>query len=90
LTLVFGAFLSKFFSGWVAARLVKIPAKESILIGISSTTKLTIAISMAFAALQVRLIDNQLFTAIVIVSAISTIINPSLLAYLVKKWMPSA
>lgn len=81
LTLVF----SKLISGIIGGRISGFSFKEALVIGISSSTKLTVAISSAYAALALELIDNYLYTAIVTVSVLTTILGPILLALLVKK-----
>ena len=87
LSLVVGAFLSKFLSGYFAAKSGKFSKGEALLIGVSSTQKLTIAIAAAYVGLQLGIIDHNLFTGIATIVVLSTLIGPPLLAFIQKKWM---
>ncbi len=81
-----GAFLSKYISTHLGARFSGFSARESVFLGISSTAKLTVTLSAAYAALSIGLINNRLYTVVVLVSVVSILVSPALLALSLKKW----
>lgn len=85
ISLVAGLLLSKSVSGYIGGKLAKFSNRESLIIGVSSTTKLTVTISSAYAALSLGLIDNNLYAATIILSVITTIFNPVIMSFIMKK-----
>lgn len=85
MSIISGLLLSKLLSGFIGGKIAAFSNKESLVIGISSTTKLTVAVSTAYAAFSLDLINNNLYTAIIMVSVITTILNPILIALIMKK-----
>ncbi len=83
--IVAGALFSKILSGYVGAKLADFSSAEAMLVGISSSTKLTVTVSSALVALSIGLIDNELYSAVLMVSVITTILNPVLMSTLVKR-----
>jgi Kef-type K+ transport system membrane component KefB len=76
---------SKFLSALVTCRFASLSLSESLFIGIGTTTKLTTAISLSYAALLLEIIDVLILTGVVTASLLSTIINPPLMTFLAKK-----
>ena len=76
MTIVAGALLSKLLAGWISGRIGKYSTRESLLIGILTSNKLTIAISGAYVGLQFQIIYATLYTGIITVSILSTLFSP--------------
>lgn len=76
LSIAAGAFISKFTGGFLDGKMGKHSRKESILIGLLGCNKLTITISGAFIGLQLNIIDQNLYTAIITVSLLSLVLVP--------------
>ncbi len=85
IVIIVGALMSKWVSGFIGARLVGFPTHESLVIAISSSSKLTITISATWVALSFGLIDQELYTAVLTVSVITTVLNPTIMSALIKK-----
>jgi Kef-type K+ transport system membrane component KefB len=69
-------------TGYVGGRGAGFSPAESMVLGLSSTTKLGFAISFAFAARALGLIDGVLYTAVVLVAVVTTVINPVAMRWL--------
>ena len=85
MTIVAGALLSKLLAGWISGRMGKYNNRESLLIGILTSNKLTIAISGAYVGLQFQIIDAALYTGIITVSVLSTLFSPLVILLLKPK-----
>lgn len=85
ITVVMGLLLSKSVSGFLGGLIAKFARWEAAVIGISSTTKLTVTVSSAYVALTLDLIDSNLYTAIILMTIITTILNPVLMALIIRK-----
>lgn len=85
ISIVVGVILSKMISGYFGGKLAGFSSSESLIIGISSTTKLTVATTSAFAALSLGLIDNNLYSAIILLTVITIILNPILISFIIRK-----
>lgn len=83
--LVAGLLLSKFLSGYFAARWDRFSKKNSLIFGVSSTTQLTTTLAVTYAASSLGLLDSTLVTGIVLISVITTVLSPILLNLLVQK-----
>lgn len=90
MTLVAGALLSKLLAGWISGRMGKYSNRESLLIGILTANKLTIAISGAYVGLQFQIIDATLYTGIITVSVLSTLLSPLVTLFLKPKKIHAA
>ena len=88
LALVAGALLAKYFSGLLGARVAGYAKAEGHLIAVSSTVKLTVTLSAAYAALTLEIIDRELYTAIVLVSLLGLILNPPLMSLMSQRLKP--
>ncbi|MFH2019912.1 MAG: cation:proton antiporter [archaeon] len=86
ISIVLGLILSKFFSGYFAAKSQNFTVKESTIFGVSSTAKLTTTLSATYAALSLNLLDSTLATSLIILSIVTTMLAPILLNVLSKKW----
>ena len=77
--------LSKLLSSFFASRFARLTLIESLFIGVGSTTKLTTAISLSYAAWLLGVIDVRMLTGVIAASLLSIIVNPPLLALLDRK-----
>lgn len=76
IALIFTAILSKFISGYIAGRFVKLSNDHATVFGIVSTTQLTTTLAATFAGSTLGVLDTPLVTAIIILSIITTIFAP--------------
>jgi len=91
LAVVFGSVLAKFLSGWIGGRMVGFSSDQSLLFGISSVPQLSTTLAVAFTALTLGLIDQELITAMVMLSVMTVLIGPALInlfAVRIKKATP--
>ncbi len=85
ISLVLGLILSKFFSGYIAGKMVGLSKKEASLFGSISITQLTTTLAVTYAASSVGLLDSTLTTSIILLAVITTIIGPVLSSYISSK-----
>ena len=85
IAIVLGLILSKFLSGLLAGRIIKLNWRESSFFGASSMIQITTTLAVTYVASSFGLIDQALVNAVIIMSVITTIIGPILLKNLVKK-----
>ncbi|MGM0628838.1 MAG: cation:proton antiporter [Patescibacteria group bacterium] len=76
---------SKLLSGFLGARLVGMNVKESVLLGAASVPKLSIALAVAFTGVEAGLISEDLATALVFLTLISTLVAPILVHWIAGK-----
>jgi len=84
-SIVGGLIVSKIASGWVAGRLIRFSAKESLLIGIATTPQLSTTLATAFAALEFGLLTHELITSLVFLSIVTTFSVPLAIRFIVSK-----
>ncbi|MBU4351698.1 MAG: cation:proton antiporter [Nanoarchaeota archaeon] len=82
ISLILGLIISKFVSGYLAGRIVKLSKKNSMLFGSISITQLTTTLAVTYAASSIGLLDSVLVTSIVLLSIITTLIGPILTSYI--------
>jgi len=85
IALIFGLILSKFLSGLLAGKIVKLSKKDSLTFGTISIVQLTTTLAVTFAASSLGLLDNAIITSIILLSIITTIIGPIAVSYIVKR-----
>jgi len=83
--LSFGSITSKFFSGWLGARLEGFSKQESFLVGVSTIPQLSTTLAVAFSGVELGLIDQELASAIVVLSIVTTLISPLLIKWVSGK-----
>ena len=71
-----GLFFVKIFTGYFSAKLCGFNSKNSLLVGVALTPKLSTALAAALAGVGVGIVDENLFTAVVSLSIITTLIVP--------------
>jgi len=82
--IILALILSKFFSGLLAGKLVKLSTKDSAIFGASSIIQLTTTLAVVYAASELGLLDTTLITAIIALSIVTTVIGPIILKVLIK------
>ncbi len=71
---------SKYLSGYLGGRLAKLSKSASHLVGVASVPQLSTTLAVAFLGLERGLLSQELVTALVVLSAITTLIGPLLIA----------
>jgi Ca2+-transporting ATPase len=89
LLLLAANFVGKFMAVLLVGKLAKINIKSTIIIGLGLSAKFSMGIIPVQIFYVANIIDQQLFSAFVAVSTITTIIVPFTLAYLVNRWRQS-
>ncbi len=72
--------ISKFASGWFAAKACGFDSKESSLAGVSTIPQLSTTLAVAFVGLEMGLLDDNMITAMIILSIATTFIGPILMS----------
>lgn len=85
LSIIAGLILSKFISGYFAARIINLSKRSAATFGVVSTTQLTTTLAAAYAASALGLFDNTLLTAVVTLAIVTNIAVPITLRMLVKR-----
>jgi len=85
LFIVFGSILSKFASGWIGGRMAGFSSLESSFIGISTIPQLSTTLAVAFVGRESGILPEELVTAIIILSIISTFLAPVLIRLITKR-----
>ncbi len=81
LVLILVPIITKFVSGFIAGKLVGFSNETSAIFGSVSITQLTTTLAATYTASAVGLIDQQITSAVIFVSVITTILGPLLLKY---------
>lgn len=82
ISLILGLILSKFLSGTLAGKILKLSERDSAIFGVSSIIQLTTTLAVAYAASSLKILDSLLVTTIIILSVITTITGPIILKFL--------
>ncbi len=77
--------LSKFISGWVAGKLNGFTSRESILAGVATIPQLSTTLAVAFVGLEMGVIDENLITAMIVLSIATTFFGPILVKLLARR-----
>ena len=77
-SLILGLIISKFISGYMAGRIVKLPKKDSLVFGSISITQLTTTLAVTYAASTLNILDSTLTTSIILLSIVTTFLGPIL------------
>ncbi|MBN2121515.1 cation:proton antiporter [Candidatus Micrarchaeota archaeon] len=76
--------ISKFASGWLAAKSCGFDSKESALAGVSTIPQLSTTLAVAFVGLEMGLLDDNMITAMIILSIATTFIGPILMSAIAR------
>tara|TARA_Y100000310_G_C20628744_1_gene787420 strand:- start:97 stop:1350 length:1254 start_codon:yes stop_codon:yes gene_type:complete len=79
ISVIGGLILSKFLSGYIGGRLVKLKKRDSAMFGSVSTTQLTTTLAAAYAGSSLGLLDETLVTAVVTLSVVTNLLVPLLM-----------
>jgi len=82
-------FLGKFLGVFIVGRMAKLNLKAIAVIGLGLSAKFSMGIIPVQIFYSAGVIDQQLFSAFVAVSAITTMLIPFSLAYIVNRWRQS-
>jgi Kef-type K+ transport system membrane component KefB len=80
--------LSKFLSGWFAARACGFSEQESELAGVSTTPQLSTTLAVAFVGLEMGILDDNMVTAMIVLSIATTFLGPILMSRLAGRIKP--
>lgn len=79
LVIILGSILTKFGSGWLGARISDFKNTDALTIGVATIPQLSTTLAVVFTAVELGLLKNELITAMVALSIITTLIAPILL-----------
>ncbi|PIQ76005.1 hypothetical protein COU78_03525 [Candidatus Peregrinibacteria bacterium CG10_big_fil_rev_8_21_14_0_10_49_24] len=82
LTVITGLIASKFISGFIAGKIVRLSSEDSTLFGTVSATQLTTTLAAAYAATTAGIFDETLVTAIVTLTITTNIAVPICLRWI--------
>jgi Kef-type K+ transport system membrane component KefB len=85
IAIVAGLVLAKFISGWIGAKSIGFTGKESALVGAATIPQLSTTLAAAFTGLAIGIIDEQIITALIILSIITTFLGPLLISVFTNK-----
>ncbi|MEX0748926.1 MAG: cation:proton antiporter [Candidatus Saccharimonadales bacterium] len=74
-----GSVTTKFFSGWLAGRLVKFTNRESWLLGAATIPQLNVTLAIAATGFAYGLINEELLAAMIILTIGTTLVAPPLM-----------
>jgi len=80
--LIIGLPVTKYFSGYLAGRLVRLSKLKSHLFGAITIPQLTTTLAVTYTASSLGILDNTLTTTIILISIVSTIVGPVLVSRL--------
>jgi Kef-type K+ transport system membrane component KefB len=86
LALLVGAVVSKLISGYVVGRLQKMSSRDSWGVGIVMNARGVMELVVASIALRAGLINQEVFSALLIIGLVTTVLTPLML----KRWQASS
>ena len=81
--LIIGSVLSKFFGGVIAGKFNKFTLKEGALIGVATMPQLSTTLAITFTGFELGIISQELVTALVALTVVTTMISPLLMKFIV-------
>ena len=82
-------FLGKFLGAIIVGRMAKLDLKAIVSIGLGLSAKFSMGIIPVQILYSAKVINQQLFSAFVAVSAVTTMIIPFTLSYIINRWRSS-
>ncbi len=79
LAVIFGSIISKLSSGWLGARISGFKNDNALKIGVATIPQLSTTLAVVLTAVELNLLENELVTAMVLLSIVSTFIAPIVL-----------
>jgi len=67
---------TKFFSGWLGGKIIGFNHKDSAIIGLATIPQLSTTLAVVFTAVETGLLGEELITAMVILSIVTTLVAP--------------
>jgi Kef-type K+ transport system membrane component KefB len=86
LATVVGLVLSKVASGWLAMRLAGFSHAKGLCAGLMTVPQLSATLAAAAVALNLKMITEDFFNAIVVLSLMTTLPVPTLVRLVIKRW----
>lgn len=86
MTILVGSLTSKYWSGWLGARLAGFTRREAGIVGIATTPQLSTTLAVVYTAITYDLLNKDILTAIVFLSIVSTVIAPFFLRRVKLGW----
>ncbi len=83
--IVVGAIGSKVVGGYIGARLVGLPSRESVFFGVAAAPKFAVPLTATYAALKAGIATDELLVAIVLVTLVTSVGSPLVMAVLSKR-----
>ncbi|MFP4022680.1 MAG: cation:proton antiporter [Candidatus Paceibacterota bacterium] len=83
-SVVLTSMISKFLSGFLGSKINNMSNKEASLVGASSMSQLSITLAVAFTGVEAGIISEDLATALVTLTIVSTLIAPLLIRWLAR------
>ncbi len=83
--IVLSAILAKIIFGIIGSRITGFNWRESLSFGLLSSIRLTVTISVGYIAFQMKIIDSLLYTSLISITAISTLVMPPLTVFINKR-----
>ncbi len=74
--IVFGSIIAKFSSGWIGAHVVGFRKKDRLFVGFATIPQLSTTLAVVYTSVELDLLSNELVTAMVILSIVTTFIAP--------------
>lgn len=75
-TIIFVSVFTKFISGWIGGKIIGFGNKESSIIGLATIPQLSTTLAVVFTAVETGLLPEELITAMVALSIVTTLIAP--------------
>lgn len=85
LTVIATSIAAKFVSGWVGARISGFRNNEALTVGAATIPQLSTTLAVVFSAVALGLLEDELITAMVMLSVVTTVAAPLLVRALQKK-----
>lgn len=67
---------TKFISGWIGGRIIGFKNRDSAIIGLATIPQLSTTLAVVFTAVETGLLGEELITAMVILSIVTTLVAP--------------
>lgn len=71
-----GSMISKFLSGWFGARISGFQNNDAITFGFATIPQLSTTLAVAFTAVKLGILENELAVAMIILSIVTTLVAP--------------
>ena len=83
--IIIGSITAKFLSGWIGGKTSGFTGNQSLLFAVSSIPQLSTTLAVAFTSLTLDIIDQELMTAMIVLSIVTVIVSPTLINLFTKR-----